>query len=156
MSVTTTDLSESVAVEKLVTESLEALKHSYCPYSRFPVGAAVQTIDGHIYRGCNVQNAGNAGSICAERTAIVKAVADGHKQFAAIAISSAMSPKQLIVPCGLCLQFMREFSKDLPMYLVRSDGSYERTSLDVYLPKSFGPRDLRDGIDNGVKIVGKK
>ncbi|XP_054164648.1 cytidine deaminase-like [Oppia nitens] len=140
---------ESESIKKLLTEALEALKHSYCPYSHFPVGAAVLTIDGHIYRGCNVENAAYSGSICAERTAIVKAVSDGHKQFTAIAVSSKMS-SQLIVPCGLCRQFMREFSSDLAIYLVRPDGTYERTSLDVLFPKSFGPQDLQEGVENLV------
>ena len=113
------------SIEKLITECRDALRFSYCPYSKFRVGAAIETSEGLIYKGlqkrakfcgqlflyfggCNVENAAYSGSICAERTAIAKAVSEGHTQFKAIAITSDMIAQDIIVPCGNCRQFIRE------------------------------------------------
>ncbi|XP_054153999.1 cytidine deaminase-like [Oppia nitens] len=140
-------MSESVVVQKLVAEARKAMEQSYSPYSGFPVGAAVQTIDGRIFRGCNVENAVHSVSICAERSAISSAVSEGHKQFKSMAIVAKLpvgsgDGQQVIVPCGVCRQLMREFSTDLTIYLVRSDNTYDKTSLDVLYPMSFGPHYL--------------
>lgn len=114
----------------------EARKHAYCPYSGFAVGAALLTADGSIYTGCNVENASYSLGCCAERTAIFKAVSDGKREFAAIAICGAPmgeAPEAPCIPCGACLQVMAEFcSDDFPVIL--ADGEH---TLSEFLPKRF-------------------
>ncbi|XP_004705438.1 cytidine deaminase [Echinops telfairi] len=94
-------------VQRLLHSCLEAKKSAYCPYSRFPVGAALLTGDGRIFSGCNVENACYPLGICAERTAIQKAISEGYKDFKAIAIASDLQD-EFISPCGACRQVMRE------------------------------------------------
>ncbi|XP_043917707.1 cytidine deaminase-like [Protopterus annectens] len=122
----------------LVLRSLEAKEKSYSPYSRFRVGAALMTQDGKIFTGCNVENAVYPLGICAEQTAIVKAVSEGYRSFKAIAISSD-SEGQFISPCGSCRQTMREFGKEWNVFLSKPDGSYKKMTVDELLPASFGP-----------------
>ncbi|XP_011825719.1 PREDICTED: cytidine deaminase isoform X4 [Mandrillus leucophaeus] len=94
-------------VQQLLVCSQEAKKSAYCPYSHFPVGAALLTQEGRIFKGCNIENACYPLGICAERTAIQKAVSEGYKDFKAIAIASDMQD-DFISPCGACRQVMRE------------------------------------------------
>ncbi|XP_068772502.1 cytidine deaminase isoform X1 [Struthio camelus] len=91
----------------LLQRSREAKAAAYCPYSRFPVGAALLTASGHVFSGCNVENACHSLGVCAERTAIQKAVSEGHTSFKAMAIASDLEG-DFIVPCGACRQVMRE------------------------------------------------
>ena len=95
--------------QHLIQQAAEARELAYAPYSNFLVGAALLTADGKTFTGCNVENASYGLSICAERTAICKAVSEGHQAFRAIAI--AASP--LASPCGACRQFIVEFGKDI-------------------------------------------
>uniref|UniRef100_A0A452I1R0 Cytidine deaminase n=1 Tax=Gopherus agassizii TaxID=38772 RepID=A0A452I1R0_9SAUR len=94
-------------IQLLLQVCKEAKKSAYCPYSRFPVGAALLTCDGKIFSGCNVENACYPLGICAERTAIQKAVSEGYVNFRAMAIASN-TEEDFIVPCGACRQVMRE------------------------------------------------
>ncbi|XP_012389488.1 cytidine deaminase isoform X5 [Orcinus orca] len=94
-------------VQRLLLSCREAKKSAYCPYSRFPVGAALLTGDGRIFSGCNIENACYPLGVCAERTAIQKAISEGYKEFRAIAISSDLQD-DFISPCGACRQVMRE------------------------------------------------
>ncbi|XP_070206800.1 cytidine deaminase-like isoform X2 [Littorina saxatilis] len=94
----------------LLEKCQEAKRHSYSPYSHFPVGAALLTKQGKLYTGCNVENAASPACACAERITIVKAVSEGHKEFKAIAISSNLSDS-FISPCGGCRQVMAELSR---------------------------------------------
>ncbi|KAJ1836100.1 hypothetical protein LPJ63_000540 [Coemansia sp. RSA 2711] len=126
---------------ELARLSLEARDHSHSPYSKFRVGAAVRTADGTVFKGCNVESCSFSPTICAERVAVASAVAAGHKKFAAIAISSDQETEPC-TPCGVCRQFMREFSRDLRILLVRPDGMVCRTDLEQLLPGSFGPDSL--------------
>ncbi|KAJ2549852.1 hypothetical protein EV175_004286 [Coemansia sp. RSA 1933] len=98
--------------------ALDARNNSHSPYSKFRVGAALRTTSGQCFKGCNVESCSHSPSICAERVAIASAVAAGFKDFEAIAISSDLTD-ELVTPCGVCRQFMREFSKDLTIFLVR-------------------------------------
>ncbi|KAJ2084343.1 hypothetical protein H4R24_000136 [Coemansia sp. RSA 988] len=125
---------------ELVKRSLEARENSHSPYSKLRVGASVRAVGGRIFSGCNIESCSFSPTICAERVAVASAVAAGYTQFEAIAISSDL--KEAITPCGVCRQFMREFSKDLPILLVRSDGMVCRTDLTELLPGSFGPDSL--------------
>uniref|UniRef100_A0A673HJ23 cytidine deaminase n=1 Tax=Sinocyclocheilus rhinocerous TaxID=307959 RepID=A0A673HJ23_9TELE len=91
---------------------------------------------------CNVENACYSAGLCAERTAISKAVSEGHKSFKAIAIASDLEDR-FISPCGACRQFMREFGSQWDVYMSKSDGSYKLMTVEELLPSSFGPDDLR-------------
>ncbi|KAI5614451.1 cytidine deaminase [Silurus asotus] len=129
-------------VTGLIRQSLEAKTFAYCPYSKFRVGAALLVNDGKVFTGCNVENACYNLGICAERTAISKAVSEGYREFQAIAIASDMS-EQFISPCGACRQFMREFGGNWVVYLSKPDGSHMEMTVEELLPESFGPEDLK-------------
>ncbi|XP_055045457.2 cytidine deaminase a [Misgurnus anguillicaudatus] len=130
--------------QDLVQKSQEAKNLAYCPYSKFRVGAAVLTSDGSVFTGCNVENACYSLGLCAERTAITKAVSEGHKTFTAIAIASDLEDR-FISPCGACRQVMREFGLQWDIYMSKADGSYNLMKVEELLPCSFGPDDLRAG-----------
>ncbi|XP_026372948.1 cytidine deaminase isoform X2 [Ursus arctos] len=98
---------EPELVQRLLLSCREAKKSAYCPYSHFPVGAAILTRDGRIFSGCNIENICYPLGVCAERTAIQKAISEGHREFRAIAISSDLQD-DFISPCGACRQVMRE------------------------------------------------
>ncbi|KAL7837239.1 hypothetical protein SRHO_G00269500 [Serrasalmus rhombeus] len=132
----------SSGVKGLIRQSLEAKSFAYCPYSKFRVGAALLTRDGTVFTGCNVENACYNLGICAERTAISKAVSEGYRDFKAIAIASDLC-EQFISPCGGCRQFMREFGASWDVYLSKPDGSYVEMTVEELLPGSFGPDDLK-------------
>lgn len=129
-------------VQQLVLSSQEAKKAAYCPYSHFPVGAALLTRSGRIFSGCNVENACYSLGICAERTAIQKAVSEGEKDFRAIAIASDLQD-DFISPCGACRQVMREFGTNWAVYMTKPDGTYVVRTVQELLPASFGPKDLQ-------------
>ncbi|ORY99626.1 cytidine deaminase-like protein [Lobosporangium transversale] len=129
-------------VEDLISQSLEARNNSYSPYSQFRVGAALLTMDGRVFQGCNVENASYGGAICAERTAFVKAVSEGYRRFVAIAV--ACDYNRFITPCGICRQFMNEFGKKLEIFFVNDDRTYRQAVLEDLLPYAFGPEDLHD------------
>ena len=125
--------------EQLVDLAKEAMTHAYAPYSGFQVGAALLCGDGTVYQGCNIENASFSPTICAERTAIFKAVYDGHRDLVAIAVCGG---KDGVItgsfpPCGVCRQVMREFcADDFLIYMVTPTG-YESRTLAQILPCSF-------------------
>lgn len=124
---------------QLVAAALEGSKHAYIPYSNYRVGAALLTASGDVFTGCNVENAGYSPTICAERTAFVKAISAGHLQFATIAVVSRGAGS----PCGVCRQFMFEFAPDLKVILADLDGQVHLvTTLAELLPHGFGPANL--------------
>ncbi|KAK1340413.1 hypothetical protein QTO34_018982 [Cnephaeus nilssonii] len=129
-------------IQRLLLCSQEAKKSAYCPYSHFPVGAALLTWDGKIFSGCNVENACYPLGICAERTAIQKAISEGYKDFRAIAIASDLQD-DFISPCGACRQVMREFGSNWAVYMTKPDGTYVVRTVQELLPASFGPEDLQ-------------
>ncbi|KAJ1668094.1 hypothetical protein IW140_000739 [Coemansia sp. RSA 1813] len=126
---------------ELAQLALDARNNSHCPYSKFRVGAALRTTSGQCFKGCNIESCSYSPTICAERVAVASAVAAGFKNFEAIAISSDQMDEPT-TPCGVCRQFMREFSKDLTILLVRPNGRVCQTDLSVLLPGSFGPQSL--------------
>ena len=93
--------------EELIKAAMEAKEHAYAPYSHFRVGAALLTKSGKVYQGCNIENAGYSPTNCAERTAFFKAVYEGEREFAAIAING--DGDDYLYPCGVCRQVMAEF-----------------------------------------------
>nr|XP_056721532.1 cytidine deaminase [Euleptes europaea] len=129
-------------IQQLVDTCREAKHFSYCPYSSFPVGAAVLTWDGKVFSGCNVENASYPLAVCAERTAIQKAVSEGYTRFRAMAVASNKQ-EAFVAPCGACRQVLREFGKEWDVYLTKPDGSYIVKTLEELLPYCFGPEDLK-------------
>jgi len=129
--------------QELINAALKAKEMAYVPYSKFKVGAAVLTDDDKIYTGCNIESASYTPTNCAERTAIFKAVSEGDKSFKAIAITG---DSEYTFPCGVCRQVMREFSKDLTIYIVKNQNEYKEFTLEQLLPYSFGPEDLIEDI----------
>ena len=113
----------------------QAAKHSYSPYSRFPVGAALECSDGTVYTGCNVENAALGSTICAERTAACKAVSEGHTDFVRIAIWG--EGRDYCMPCGACRQFLSEFSTDMEVLCAKAGGRYVSYKLRELLPHTF-------------------
>ena len=118
---------------ELLNMAVEAAKNSYCPYSKFAVGAALECTDGAVFTGCNVENAAFGDTICAERTAAVKAVSEGHRSFKRIAIYGASS-LSYCMPCGSCRQFLSEFSPEMEVLCAKSDGRYVSYSLTKLMP----------------------
>lgn len=125
-------------LEKLLEQATEAREFSYSPYSNYKVGAALLTKTGKVYKGCNIESAAYTPSVCAERTAIFKAVSEGEREFSAIAVVTSNGG----APCGVCRQVMREFAPSLTVVMGDTAGHYEVLSLADLLPHSFGPEDL--------------
>lgn len=130
----------------LIEQAVEARSLAYAPYSHFQVGAALLTKQGKVYKGCNIENAAYTPSNCAERTAIFKAVSEGEREFAAIAIVGSMEGESNTLPtgpCGVCRQVMAEFcSLDMPVIIAKSPADYITMTLGELLPLSFGPANL--------------
>lgn len=97
--------------KELCQKAIDMLDRAYIPYSHFPVGAALECADGTVFTGCNIENASYTPTICAERTAIFKAVSEGYRDFKRIAIAGRS--EDFCVPCGVCRQVMKEFAPDL-------------------------------------------
>lgn len=132
--------------EALIREALLAREKSYAPYSKFHVGAALITKKGRVYTGCNIENAAFSPTNCAERTAIFKAVSEGEKEFAKIAIvgGAEEKPMEYCPPCGVCRQVMREFvlPEEFVIVLAKSVTEYKEYTLEELFPESFGPDNL--------------
>lgn len=121
--------------EALIRAALEARELAYAPYSKFRVGAALLTATGTVYSGCNVENSSYGLCICAERTAICKAVSEGEQQFVAIAVAAA----PLASPCGACRQFLFEFGGEIEIISVNADAPtlIKRWTSGLLLPDGF-------------------
>ena len=131
---------EETQKQELIRIAVEARKKAYAPYSNYQVGAALLGKSGRIYNGCNVENASYGATICAERVAAVKAISEGETGFTALAV--AAEGKEPVAPCGICRQFLAEFGLDLFLILANLDGKRIETTLEQYLPASFGPKSL--------------
>lgn len=133
-------------IKTLVKAALEARNNSYCPYSGFAVGAALLAKSGSIYQGTNIENAGYSGTVCAERTAIMKAVSEGEREFVAMAVAGGKAgalPEFFCSPCGVCRQVMTEFCDgDFLIYFVKSESEVQEHTLRELFPHPFGPKDL--------------
>ncbi|MFR0866174.1 MAG: cytidine deaminase [Eubacterium sp.] len=128
-------------MKMLIKLAMEARGKSYCPYSGFAVGAALQTKEGKIYQGCNIENAAFTPTNCAERTAFFKAVSEGEKEFCRIAIVGGKKDGVLerTSPCGVCLQVMQEFCDPdaFEVILATAEEKYEILKLRQLLPYGF-------------------
>ncbi len=126
---------------QLVGLAFDMLERSYCPYSHFPVGAALLCADGSVFTGCNVENAAYGSTICAERTALVKAVSEGHRDdFVRIAIAG--NSEDYCWPCGPCRQMLYEFAPDLTVLVARRDRQFVTLPLSGLFPHGIGPKSL--------------
>ena len=129
----------------LLARAKEARKGAYCPYSHFAVGAALLCRDGTVYAGCNIENAGLTATCCAERAAFFRAVGDGQREFAAIAVvggPAGQEPRALCAPCGVCRQVMAEFCGPAFEVVMEEQGKVTVRTLEELLPVAFGPVDL--------------
>lgn len=124
----------------LIAAAIDAASRAYAPYSGYPVGAALRAADGQIYTGCNIENAAYPAGICAERTALVKAVSEGQRRFDFLVVVSPNGG----MPCGVCRQMLNEFAPDLPVMIADLSGTvHAQTTLHDLLPHAFGPESLK-------------
>ena len=122
-------------IQKLINRAIVARKTSYSPYSHFGVGAALLCDDDTVYEGCNIENASYGLTNCAERTAIFKAVSEGHKRFKALAVVA--DTEEPCSPCGACRQVISEF--EIPRIIMANlKGDYTVVEIDELLPFRFG------------------
>ena len=117
----------------LVDAAADARKHAYAPYSRFPVGAALLTKSGKIFKGCNVENTSFRLTLCAEEVALGAAVAAGETEFVAIAVIA--ESQQPVLPCGGCRQLLAEFNPAIEVISATPDGRTETHLLSNLLPR---------------------
>ena len=117
----------------------EAMRNAYAPYSHYRVGACLEADDGTLYRGCNMENAAYGSTLCAERGALMAAVAAGKRHFTRIVICSEGSYPW---PCGACRQALNEFSPDLTVHVIAGNGDMRSSPLRELLPEAFGPENL--------------
>ncbi|MBQ9534868.1 MAG: cytidine deaminase [Clostridia bacterium] len=121
--------------KQLCQAAMDMLERAYIPYSGFAVGAALECADGSVFTGCNIENASYGATVCAERTAVFKAVSEGRRNFARIAIAARSD--DFCVPCGICRQVLAEFSPDMEVICLNSAGESRSFSLRELLPHGF-------------------
>ncbi len=122
-------------MSKLTEAARAAREHAHAPYSKFLVGAAVECADGRIFTGCNIENATFGLTVCAERVAIWKAISEGARGFARVAVCTDTA--QLTPPCGACRQILWEFCGDVEIILSNLTGNEETMPLSTLFPRAF-------------------
>lgn len=136
---TTLDVLDPI-VQKMKDAAWLASKSAYCPYSKFPVGAAVLTEDGEVFAGCNVENASYGLSMCAERNAVFQAIVSGGRRIVAVVIvTPTQGPSP---PCGACRQVLNEFEDNAAVFSFDKDGNVFKSQLRELLPSAFGSDNL--------------
>ncbi len=125
-------LSEEI-IKKLINAALEVRKHSYNPYSKFGVGAAILTDNDTIISGTNIENVSFGLTICAERCAIFNAISQGYKHFKALAVITEDGS----TPCGACRQVIKELCGNIPIIIAKTDKSYRIVEINELLPQAF-------------------
>ncbi|MEE9604464.1 MAG: cytidine deaminase [Candidatus Scalindua sp.] len=123
-------------INELINKAKNAREHSYSPYSRFKVGAALKTKNGMVFTGCNIENSSYSLSICAEREAIFKAISAGERDLDTIAVVT--DSDKLTTPCGACRQVMWEFSKDMTIVVANLKGEKKEFKIKELLAHPFG------------------
>lgn len=126
--------------KELLSLAVKAAEKAYVPYSGFPVGAALECADGTVFTGCNVENAAYGSTICAERTAVAKAVSEGHRDFKRIAVWG--NSDDYCWPCGSCRQVLAEFNWGMSVVVGRGDGEFVVKPLAELLPCAFNTENL--------------
>lgn len=130
--------------KELMVAANEARKFAYTPYSHFKVGAALLTKSGKLYTGCNIENSSYTPTVCAERTAVFKAVSEGESDFAVIAVVGGKeeNPLKFCSPCGVCRQVLAEFCGADFRILLGNPEKFQSYTVDEILPFSFTKKDL--------------
>lgn len=131
--------------KELCSRALAARKNAYAPYSGFTVGAALLCASGKVYTGCNIENAAFSPTVCAERTAVFKAVSEGERDFSLLAVVGGKNGaiSEQFPPCGVCRQVLSEFCPpDFPILLVTGADHFEKITLRELLPRRFAPINL--------------
>ena len=130
--------------KELMVAANEARKFAYTPYSHFKVGAALLTKSGKLYTGCNIENSSYTPTVCAERTAVFKAVSEGESDFAVIAVVGGKeeNPLEFCSPCGVCRQVLAEFCGEDFRILLGNPEKFQSYTVDEILPFSFTKKDL--------------
>ena len=134
--------------QALCAAAVSAMMRAYAPYSGYQVGAALLTQAGNVYTGCNIENASFTPTVCAERTAVFKAVSEGEREFAMLAVCGGRGGvvAGAFPPCGVCRQVLAEFCPPaFPVLLVTGEDSYEKRTLAELLPFGFGPAFIASG-----------
>lgn len=121
--------------EELKAAAIAMLDRAYCPYSHYPVGAALECSDGTVFTGCNIENAAYTPTICAERTAVFKAVSEGYTDFVRIAVAGRGD--DYCVPCGVCRQVLQEFAPEIEVICLNNKGEEMALPLKELLPHGF-------------------
>lgn len=121
--------------KELYEMAVKAMENAYAPYSKFKVGAALLTKEGEVFTGCNVENSSYGATICAERTAITKAVSEGYQDYIALAVCG--SDGDFAAPCGICRQVIYEFSDDMDIILGNDQGEMKTFKIKELLPEGF-------------------
>ncbi|HEX7713078.1 MAG TPA: cytidine deaminase [Bacillota bacterium] len=139
---------ETAIHERLIAAATEVRERAYTPYSHYKVGAALLGKSGRIYTGCNVENVSYGATICAERSAVVKAVSEGETTFTALAvIADGDLPAS---PCGICRQFLSEFGGDLRLILANLRGERKEITLRELLPQAFDSQYLEQSANQAT------
>jgi len=128
--------------DELVKIALKAREKAYVPYSHFKVGAALETKDGRVYEGCNIENASYGLTNCAERTAFFAALADGCRPGDFVKLAVVGQTEDVISPCGACRQVISELGADCEIVLANLEGKMLKTNIQNLLPGAFGAKDL--------------
>lgn len=131
--------------KELAILAIDSMKMAYAPYSGFNVGAALLCKSGKVYTGCNIENASFTPTVCAERTAVFKAVSEGEREFLKLAVVGGKGGKTggIAQPCGVCRQVLREFCQDdFEIIFVKDEDNFEKHTLSQILPFSFRPENL--------------
>jgi len=127
---------QRVDEKRLISKALTAMGNAYAPYSNFPVGACVLTVDGEEIMGCNIENASYGLSMCAERVALFKAYSEGKKDIVALAVAAKVD--EPVSPCGACRQVILELAPKATVYLSNKDGSkVKKMTPEELLPYGF-------------------
>ena len=129
-----------MSVEDLIQAAWKARENALATYSHFKVGAALETADGKIYTGCNIENATYGLTVCAERVALWKAISEGERKFQRVAVVTATDRPG--TPCGPCRQLMWEFCGDLEVILANPQGFRETHRLSSLYPRPFDEKSL--------------
>lgn len=132
--------------EELCALAIKAMENAYVPYSGYRVGAALLTKSGKVYTGCNIENASYSPTVCAERTAIFKAVSEGEREFLKIAVAGGKNGEITgeFPPCGVCRQVMAEFCGEyFEILVVNSENSFTEYTFSDILPFSFNPKHVK-------------
>lgn len=133
-------MNEEKSLEELIEMAIEAREKSHAPFSNFKVGAVVETSDGELFTGCNIESASYGLTVCAERVAIWKAISEGKKNFKRVVVVA--DTNELTPPCGTCRQIIWEFCRDAPVTLANLHGKHETDMMSDLLPRAFDAKFL--------------